>query len=371
MSRFSPPLRHRWRIPGGLLLCLLLCLPLHAQDAVVRPMDSNLRLRAAPLEQTDIVGSLPPDTPLHVLSRSGDSRWLEVATDDGRRGWVDAAFVRLLVAPESLPVNPAYAVPLDVAALVTGITPHLRQVYEHGQRLGNRANVFSRAGDSITAATHTLYPVGEGLMIPGAYTYLQPVVDFYRGGLARTDNAFSQVSLAAQIGWTTTMLLDPAHAPDLCQAGENALRCELRLTRPAVLLVMFGTNDVEVMPPGAYRANMEQITQLALAQGVIPVLTTIPPRPGYETAVTDFNRVLRETARAYGVPLLDYYAALAPLPGFGLDVDRVHPNIPPLGYAGAADFRTPNLAYGYVLRNLTLLHALDALWRTILQPAAD
>jgi hypothetical protein len=353
-----------------LSLLLILIAPIAAQDAPdasVRPIDSNLRLRAEPLDETGIIGYLAPESPLAIVSRTGDSRWLEVRTGDERIGWVDADFIKLNIEMESIPVNPEYAVPFDAAALVTGVGGHLGYIFERGQSLGNRANIFSKVGDSITVATHTLNPVGEGLYTLGAYRYLQSVIDFYSAAPARSRNSFSNPSLAAQIGWTTTMLLDPANAPEVCQGGENALECEYRLVRPSVALIMFGTNDVEVLSPEGYRAGLSRIVEISLDRGVIPVLTTIPPRPDFEAAVTSFNQVILETARAYGVPLLDYYASMKDLPGFGLDIDDAHPGIPPRGYDGSADFSTPNLQYGYVMRNLTLLHALDAVWREVIR----
>jgi len=54
---------------------------------------------------------------------------------------------------------------------------------------------------------------------------------------------------------------------------------------------------------------------------------------------------------------------MLPLGSDGYDLDKVHPSVPPKGYAGAADFRAPNLHYGYVIRNLTALQMLDLVWR--------
>jgi hypothetical protein len=351
------------------LLLLICLLPVGAQedmpDAVVAQIDISLRLRATPEENAEIVGYLPPDTPLSVLSRTGDDLWLEVRSDTGDSGWVDADFIKLNVALDDVTVNPAYTVPYDVAALVSGVTRHVRLIYERGQQMGSRAHVFSKVGDSITVATHTLNPIGEGLYDLGAYTYLQPVIDAYSATLARTHNSFMNQPLAANIGWTTTLLLDPQAAPPPCQFEENALECEYRIVRPSVALILLGTNDVETLSPGAFKMNLSRIVEISLDWGVIPVLTTIPPRPGFEAAIARLNTTIKEVSRAYAVPLVDYYTALAGLPELGLDVDRVHPNIPPLGYAGSANFRTANLDYGYVMRNLTLLQALYEIEKVI------
>jgi lysophospholipase L1-like esterase len=335
----------------------------------VKPMGSAIRVRSTPLNTSETIDTLAPETDVVLLSRTGDSRWLEVETDDAR-GWVDATYIRVAEGTISaLPINPDYRVPLDVSAYIHGITGNLRFIYDHGQAMGNRADVFSKVGDSITAAPHTLHPVGEGLTNLGAYTYLQSVIDVYGKSLARDHNAFANTSLAATSGWTTVDLLDPAQAPALCQWGENALDCEYRIVRPSIAFIMLGTNDVEHMTAALYRTNMEQIITHTLERGIIPVLTTIPPRPGYESSVSSFNAALYDLSRAYSIPLIDYYASLINLPDFGLDIDHTHPNMPPLGYEGCADFRTPNLPFGYVMRNLTLLEGLYAVWEAVGEPA--
>ncbi len=363
------------RLLVGLCLLWLCCgaLAVTAQETVPQGVvifyDGNLRLRQTPADAAEIMGYLAPETSLTILSRTGDGVWLEVRTAEGDTGWVLAQYIRLTLDLETLPVNPDFAVPFDAAALVSGMTTHARHIFERGQQLGNRADIFSKVGDSITVAPHTLFPIGTGIYDLGAYTYLQPVIDYYSRSLARTHNSFANESLAAQIGWMTNTLLLPQNAnPDVCQYGETPLECEYRRVKPAVALIMLGTNDVEHMGADLYRVYLGQIVEISLQHGVIPVLTTIPPRPGFETGIAQLNQTILEVARTNSVPLVDYYAAMATLPDFGLDVDEVHPSIPPLGYNGAANFNTYNLQYGYVLRNLTLLHALDTLWREVLQP---
>lgn len=359
-------------ITCGLILLGLLSVHALLQDSitgVVKPVGAAIRIRTTPQDTSDTVGTLAADTTVTLVSRTGDSRWIEVTSEKGQ-GWVDASYIRVdPSALAALPVNPEYRVPLEMSAYIHGITGNLRLIYAQGQALGNRADVFSKVGDSITAAPHTLHPVGEGLTNLGAYTYLQAVIDVYGRSLARDHNAFANTSLAATSGWTTTDLLDPAQAPDVCQWDEAALECEYRIVRPSIAFIMLGTNDIEHMTAALYRTNMEQVITRTLARGIIPVLTTIPPRPGYENSVTAFNATLYDLSRAYSIPLIDYYATMIDLPNFGLDVDRTHPNMPPLGYEGCADFRTPNLPFGYVMRNLTLLQGLYEVWQAIGSPA--
>jgi hypothetical protein len=39
--------------------------------------------------------------------------------------------------------------------------------------------------------------------------------------------------------------------------------------------------------------------------------------------------------------------------------------LPPRGHDGVADFRPENLSYGYLIRNLSALQVLNALWQEI------
>ena len=47
----------------------------------------------------------------------------------------------------------------------------------------------------------------------------------------------------------------------------------------AILLVvlMLGTNDVVSTPDDQFEADMRQVIELTLADGIVPVLSTIPP----------------------------------------------------------------------------------------------
>jgi hypothetical protein len=252
------------------------------------------------------------------------------------------------------------------------VVEHIRQIYAAGQARGNRANVFAKVGDSITASILTLNPVGDGIYNLGDYPYLQEVIDFYSSAEARDGhNSFNNQSLAAQVGWTTYGVLDPeARNPKACLEGEAPLLCEYRLIQPSVALIMFGTNDVGILAAGNYRANLDRIVELTEAQGIIPILSTIPPRVDYAARVDEFNNIVASVASAHAIPLVDYGGAMLPLGDGGLDLDGVHPSVPPKGFEGAADFRPENLYYGYVIRNLTALQMLDAVWRAVQDASA-
>lgn len=256
---------------------------------------------------------------------------------------------------------------LKLYPIVPGIYYYgLRTIVNVGARLGNRRNVFSKVGDSITASELFLYPVGGGALRLGGYGYLQTVFNFYMQTPARDSNSFSNHSLAARGGWTTRDVLDPNQADHgVCQGGESPLLCEYRQSKPAVALIMLGSNDMASVPLAEFKANLARIITLSKAAGVIPVISTIPWRldgrvdPSLTVA---FDLAIIQVARANGAPLWNYWLAMYGLPDAGISTDKLHPSIPP-DY-NAAIFDTDHLRYGTTMRNLTALQVLNAIYRS-------
>jgi hypothetical protein len=179
--------------------------------------------------------------------------------------------------------------------------------------------------------------------------------------------------MAAHNGWSTDSVLNPAQADhNLCRSGETPLECEYRVVKPSVALVMLGTNDSGGLPTSQYTANLHRIVEISINMGVIPVLSTIPPKhydPNTDGRVAEFNQIIVATARAYDIPLWDYFSVMFPLPAEGLSSDGVHPSIPPSGTSVVFD--AVNLNYGYAMRNLTALQVLYALWQYVLYDGDD
>jgi len=363
-------------------------------SARVRVDGGGLRLRAAPSLTGAVLGYLDALSRLNVTGRTADSTWLQVTTPSGQSGWVTTAWTDVYVALAKVPI-----VNVDVAAAATaasapvptaqpnasvvppepnpngydtisGISAHARQIFEQGQQMGNRANVFSKVGDSITLSAVFLNPIGNGQYNLHDYAGLQPVIDYFSAQAARGDaNSFANTPLAAKVGWRARALLSPGLAdPALCQADEGPLACEYRLVRPSVALIMLGTNDVVSTPDGPFEADMRQVIELTVAKGIVPVLSTIPPlfRTGLDGRAEQLNVIIVRLAREYDIPLWDYWSALQGLPNSGMGSDGVHPNSAPAGHY--ADFTPEYLQYGMVVRNLTALYVLDAIWRKVLTP---
>jgi hypothetical protein len=268
---------------------------------------------------------------------------------------------------EALPTPVVVAAPTATPAL-DPVTANVRRIYAVARVKGNRLDVFSKIGDSITVSDAFLMPIGDGLYDLGAdYAHLETTIAYYSAAEARPGfgNAFRNPSLAAGTGWAAFQALDAAYASPGCLAGESPLACEYRVVQPSVALIMFGTNDIGYRTPDQYRADLDRIAEVSVGAGVIPILSTIPPRPTMPARVDEFNRIVAEVAAARRLPYWDYHAALAGLPNNGLAFDGVHPSSPPRRFADAAVFTPQNLRYGYVQRNLTALQTLHDLHQMI------
>ncbi len=279
--------------------------------------------------------------------------------------WLWAVLIMLILGIVALLLF-LFVLPRRSSPLPGPTASHIREIYRRGQQQGNRADVFSKVGDSITATAMFLTPFGDGSYDLGEYEDLAPLLAHYTDATLRTGNPFNNQSLAARPGWTAQAVLNPNNALDgVCQPGESPLRCEYRLSQPSVALIMFGTNDLGSRTVDEFAADMQQIVDTSVEMGVIPVISTIPPRLDYTDSVNIFNAALRELAASNRVPLWDYAAALDPLPDDGLSADGIHPNVPPGGAVAAAQFSPQTLQYGFTVRNLTALQVLDDVRRTL------
>jgi lysophospholipase L1-like esterase len=116
---------------------------------------------------------------------------------------------------------------------------------------------------------------------------------------------------------------------------------QVMATRPEVVLIMEGSNDVSdrnARVATAAIANLHTMLVTARNQGVRPYLATIPPmlpsQPAW-TLVPEFNARIRTLAESDGVPLVDVYGELNTAPDQYLGFDGLHPNVN--GYAKIAD----------------------------------
>lgn len=262
--------------------------------------------------------------------------------------------------PPTQPAPKTPAAPFDPKLFISNITPRAREIFLAGQARGNRADRFSKVGDSITIPPQFLALIDKGDYNLRRYAALQATIDFFSATPVRNGSSFANQSLAAKFGWPTRQVLNPWAAGEICSSGEIPLECEYRLTQPAVALIMLGTNDVPSTPAAVYADALREIVEFSILRGVIPALSTIPSfnRAGSEQRPRELNAIVVALALDYQIPLWDFWAATQHLPNHGLSGDGVHPAWGP----APADFTEDNLRqYGGAMRNLLALQMLDSL----------
>lgn len=229
---------------------------------------------------------------------------------------------------------------------------HAQEIFAAGQALGNNPRAFSKVGDSTIENPFFLAQFDEGGYNLADYVYLEGVIDYFAGSYARD-------SMAVRQGMHAWSMMDPTWADQgVCLTNEGPLACEIRLNRPAILLVRLGSNDAGV--PDSFRAGVQAIIDYAIEHGVIPVLGTKADR--FEGSDIN-NEIIRELAVENRLPLWDFDAVASTVPGKGLDIDNVH-----LLTFYQHDYSLPEaFQAGHALHNLSALVVLDGMWQEVLK----
>lgn len=257
----------------------------------------------------------------------------------------------LPTAPYTPPLE-VNGIPLDqFIVMPPDVVEHSRAIFAVGQALGNRANAFSKMGDSTIESPFFMdrfdQPGGYNL---GDYAYLQSAINQFQG-------SFSRDSVAVRVGLHSWSIFDPMWGDARCNSGESVIECEIRLNRPAILFVRLGSNDAGV--PEYFERNLRQIIEYCAEHGVIPIIGTKADR--FEGGNIN-NDILRRLAAEYAVPLWDFDLLAGTIPGRGLVSDGVHMNT-----FYAHDWTQPQgLQTGHGVHSLTGLMMLDAVWREVM-----
>jgi hypothetical protein len=254
--------------------------------------------------------------------------------------------------------------------LTCAVTENLRSIAARNPTA--RERVFMKVGDSISAThefLHCFETTNPNLAGQG-YAHLDGARAWFAGQSIAGTTSFARESQATMLAQTAQWAMSGAPSP---------LERELSTMNPRYALVMFGTNDIGY---GGHTASAavkfpwmyEHITALVDAisdRGVVPVMYSIPPydgiHPEHRHLVPAWNVVLRAFAEGRQLPFIDYHREMLQLPDWGLRSDGVHPSS---DYGWLCDFSaSTGLVWGYNLRNLLTLQALDRVWQ-VSAPAA-
>ncbi|NLX09004.1 MAG: hypothetical protein GXY36_05065 [Chloroflexi bacterium] len=345
-------------------------------EAVAR--GNNVNVRNGPdTQEYFVLGVLPEGEALPVVGMNQAGDWYAVSYTNQQgqpedQAWIAADIVTTRGTCERLPAlpdpgpPPAVAELMNVPVLPTLDAENLRAIFERGQALGNDPRAFTKVGDCNTDTGYFLAAFDQDLYDLGPYDALEPTIEYFQGW-------YEHVSLAGQVGYNALTMLENLWAdPKLCAVseGESVLACEFRRTNPSVVVIMFGPNDMLNLSEAQFREALIGNVELALDEGIIPVLTTFTWHHDrmWQTSLA-FNLITVEVAEEYGIPLINFWRAAQDLPNYGLVADYTHLTESGFGVNPTQIvFRGQETTSGYALRNLLTLQVLDMLRREVLAP---
>ncbi|MBK8260401.1 MAG: SGNH/GDSL hydrolase family protein [Nannocystis sp.] len=222
------------------------------------------------------------------------------------------------------------------------------------------ADLFIKVGASSTVSPHTLHCFAGAPDLDLYEPTLGPTLDFFRAGEAPGSTPFDRKTLAAEVGRTAGWAItgDPSPLDQEYAA--------IHPDGPSLALIHYGANDMQMAVtyaaalPGYYR-NMSALLDTLIDRGVVPVVFGLSRRqdsPAADLWVQTYNAVARGLAQARLIPFIDLHHALEGLPNYGVSGDGLHLSAAP---QGACELTPDGLQYGYNVRNLIALAALDRL----------
>lgn len=242
--------------------------------------------------------------------------------------------------------------------VIPALSARAKALYQAGLAKGNDPRAFSKIGDCQNIVSHFLGPFDNPRMfrLGEKFAYLQSTIDQFSG-------MFKRESAAVRPGYNVAAVLSPLQAdPAVCKAGENPVVCELRLNKPSIVLISMETWWAK-KPAGEYEKYMRQILDLVIAEQALPILATKADNLEGDGSI---NATIARLAYEYDIPLWNFWKAVQPLPGKGLTEDGFHlshgndrPD-DPLYYQRLSEPRAWD--FGWTVRNVTALQALDAVW---------
>ncbi len=235
----------------------------------------------------------------------------------------------------------------ELPVIPASVSQTVRDLYAKGQTSGLNERAFSKVGDCETYSPYFLAPFDmsqTGYRLGEQYASLADTISYFEG-------SFERVSMAANPGFSVASVLSPLWADaQTCRTNESPLVCEIRIHKPAVMLVMFGTNDVKTSSRVGFEANLKRLLDIALANNVVPVLVTKADNLEGDDSI---NAIIARVAYEYDLPVLNLWRAMHDLPQNGLMEDGIH-----LTYAQPFFDAPENMQMGWPVRNLVTLQML-------------
>jgi lysophospholipase L1-like esterase len=156
-----------------------------------------------------------------------------------------------------------------------------------------KAGTFAQFGDSITVTM----------------AYWAPL-HYERKGM----DAAGQKALERVNSYMLKDCWDKWKGPDFGNNGSMTIRWAdenvdgwLRKLNPEVVLIMFGSNDLNQLKIDEYEKKTRSVVKRCLDNGTVVILSTIPPRSGKLEQCREFAQVVKKIGGEMKVPVVDYF----------------------------------------------------------------
>ncbi len=204
----------------------------------------------------------------------------------------------------------------ELPVIPSAISETVREIYAFGtDKTARNPRYFSKIGDcqSMPAVFLGEYdPLYITAELQQESLDLLDAVYYFQGFNEMSYSVFNGMSAASAL---TTTWSDP----NACLPGESAVRCELRVHRPAFVFVNMGTNWNVGQDPEIFAEYIEEIVVEIIETGAIPILSSKTDNIEGDWAL---NAIIARTAKKYDVPYFNAWRAIQELPNHGLDIDR-------------------------------------------------
>lgn len=259
-----------------------------------------------------------------------------------------------------------------IAIISPEVERRVRAIAERGAALGRTPGRLGQYGDSISESYAFMRNVlAQGIALNETGHDYAPVITWLREAYADASREEGRLgdhfgkgpAYGNRGGWTIEDLFaheQPERAADLGEDGEPG--------NFAWAIVMLGSNDLHRpgWNPMAWRLRLRALLLDVADLGIVPVLSTIPPRADHldDDRVEDANFHIRALARQLSLPLVDYFDAIVTTRpddwhGTLLSADGVHPS----AGGGGRDFSRQALEFtdGYAMRSKLVLDMAERL----------
>src|SRR5260370_12411698 len=274
----------------------------------VKCTNSPVKIRACPHVNCPVLFAYPDNVPVFAAGPvSGDTmaksdQWYPIQdTLSGQEGYIHSALTKAcsLQAWQTRPIIPA-------------VSETARQIYQHGLKLGNDPQAFSKVGDCQSVPQFFLADFDSPLNYDlGSHADLLATIHNFAGSYSRDSAAVNHGFNVASV--VSTIWSNPA----VCDTNETPLECEYRIHKPSIVII-----SMETWWSGRsakfYADDLRQIVKFWVDHGVVPILATKADDLEGDGSV---NAAITQVADEFDVPLWNFWLAVQTLPNHGIGAD--------------------------------------------------